>query len=251
MADNLSNPDRLERELGELQARLKRSIEVLGQLESVQLQLAGMIETYNSLKGLLEVAENTVGDLGGRFDALKSGVEDARRQHASEHQEHLRQQMEATEALARQNEEQWLEYKRVLSKAQEDINAGNANLRTEVGLKVEDLRGSVESRVQGFHDTQQRLEGKLTSSLETMNAKLDAVGFDADAIRDELSLLQQFSEESTDRVERGLRRAIRSGEAATSMAKVGRVLGAIAIVLASAAIALHVLPIDLAALTAP
>jgi ElaB/YqjD/DUF883 family membrane-anchored ribosome-binding protein len=87
-----------------------------------QLQTQG-----EEAQSLVEEARNTLSDLQKSFEELKS-----------------------------QNEAQWAEFRSTLVKAQEDLHTAQRNLRTELGLQVNELRGDVERRLEQFSQRQQK-----------------------------------------------------------------------------------------------
>lgn len=247
----LSSPDRLERELAELQARLSHGLTALGELESIQQQFAGLADTYNTVRGLLDQAEQTLETQRDQFEAVRIGLESIGKEQARTHEQHIREQAEASRTIAKNNEEQWKTFRATLSQTQEDLKSANSNLRTEVGIEVEELRESVENRVQGFHELQEQFDSTLQRELESMHGKLDALGFDADAVRSEVAHLQKFSEEMSTNVDRAIRRANRSSEAAGNLARTARAFAVFAAAAGVIGLLLHFAPVDLAALLTP
>lgn len=242
MTEHFSNHDRLERELAELKSGVKRSIALVADLASIRQDFAGSVDTYNALIENLATAEETLTDHWAQFDALTSELEEALERLSAEHAEHIRLQVDATQAISSRNEQERRLVEQALDKTQHDLRAVANNLRAEIALQAENLRGQIDRQLQDFRESQNLVEETLGSRLDTLRSELDANGPDAETLRDELSLLQEFSTTFSARVERSTRRLDRDSEAALRLGRVSRNLALVAVILGAVALSLQFAP---------
>lgn len=218
MPDRLSNSDHLEQELNELQAGIQRSVEVLKELEGVQEHFSTLASTYNELTVLLDDAKVTFEKRRGAADSLLRDIESNGYALLERLSKHMEEQGKLFRSLEERNQAEWQEFRQTLLKTQEDLKAANKNLRTEVGLQINDLQGEVESRLTQFH-------ARLEERSEQLNERFAEAESRAEAYY-----------EATHREQKTLKESLR---AVRAKARTSSFLGGAGILIGAVAVALH------------
>jgi len=209
----LTDVEYLESQLHEVENRLQEAVGLLDGLKAIQEKFKHLATLTQQLQAHGEEAQGRLQDGQSRFKSLADDVNNT-----------LSYLQRSFEELKAQNEAQWMEFRGTLVKAQEDLHTAQRNLRTELGLQVNELRGDVEQRLEQFSQRQQK-------ALEEVNHKTKEVVDEVHRLLEEQNrelknqqkLLAQLAS-NQDKLEGKVRLASNIAIAAVAMAAVAIIL---------------------------
>jgi chromosome segregation ATPase len=155
--EHLTDVEYLESQLQEVEGRLQEAVGLLDDLKAVQEKFKHLASTTRQLQTQADEARERLTDAQSQFGSM---VEEMGRTRDD--------LQKGFDELKTRNEAQWAEFRDTLVKAQDDLYAAQRNLSSELALRVNELRGDVEQRLEQFAHRQEK-------ALEEMKTELDGV----------------------------------------------------------------------------
>ena len=207
MGAHLNELEHVEQELAELKNHLKQSFGVLDDLIKVQTQFEDVAQTYQKLKAYVDEARTIYTSLEAEARAILERISQAQEtlnqnfaelkrtnevearailERISQAQETLNQNFAE---LERANESKWGEFRSELSDVQNELYTAHRNLRTELSMQVNSLKGEIEKRLEEFSKSWEgykrsvqaslsEFETRLTTEVETFKKSLEQIRID-------------------------------------------------------------------------
>lgn len=162
MSNGLSSTDVVERELAELQRGIQDNLRVLQQLQGIQQQFSGLVDTHNEAKAFLKSMTDKVGSLESRVNTSVASLTSSMAWYET-----------AFSKLEQANTERWQEYQATLLKFQRDYRTANSNFRTELEFQWSELQQELEKRLELYQERLSGFDERLAAAEHLVEKKLE------------------------------------------------------------------------------